>query len=231
MSDNAGMKLKMNRKCMMLQFQKYYTHSICKLYLSPVTSVGKNRLFAQTVTNDITVSELCTEAMQHNFSSCIFSGNIRFYTHTAIVWQLYFRQIFKVVWLLRIIAISLMNKNCQCWHQKAFSHSLWHRSLCSILLFAQHNNELLQKSVEQLQCIPHSLTDRRRTRAGHKTGAHCGIIVCPKNHEILGPIPLGNNYYRREAVWFGILGPSFFLLETKKLAFQKSIKPFCCVNR
>ena len=55
----------------------------------------------------------------------------------------------------------------------------------------------------------------------------CGIIVHPKNHKILGPAPLGNDYYRWEAVWFGIFGRSFFLLDAKigRFAFQECIKP------
>ena len=36
-----------------------------------------------------------------------------------------------------------------------------------------------------------------------------------KNHEILGPASLGNDYYRLEAVRVGILGDSFFLVDTK----------------
>ena len=43
--------------------------------------------------------------------------------------------------------------------------------------------------------------------------AQCSIIFCLKNHKILSPTPLGNNYIG--PVWFGILRPSFFPFRCK----------------
>ena len=62
--------------------------------------------------------------------------------------------------------------------------------------------------------VANSISTKGRVYPPHM---QCGIIFCPKNHEILDPSPLGNDYYQWETVHSQDFMPKLNVLSVQRI--------------